>query len=506
MNLNKISKPKIKISFLIIFAASIGIRFFYFPYGLPLTIDGMDNFTYATAINYYGHLPTEWSPPNNGWPIFVSFWFSIVNLNNTIQYMQLQIIISVILSSLIMIPVYFLCKKFFDEKISLVGAALFAFDPRIIQNSLLGITEPLFILLGISSLVIFLRYDRRSIIVSFILASFCTIVRSEGIFLFFTLTILFFIRYRFSREILKTYLPSILIFFIMLIPIMNYRIEVTGYDGIFQRAAFGTGQILSNSDRGASDGIVKGIELFTKYLGWVMIPNFLVFVPFGFIQFLRTRTKETNFIIIFLILSSLPILYAYIVEAQDTRYFYFLYPIFSLISLFAVKTYLGKFSKKDFVISLIIIGIVAGSVTFYEYKKVDYEKELELNDIAKIAAKTASGLNFHPSETRYIRAAELPTEWPFLFYDKMHKIKSVPTSNYEDLERFIAGSRNNLTHLIVDDDPRLPEFLQNVYYNEDKYEYLNKVFDSSEIGFKHNVKIFSIDFQKFDAANNPIQK
>ncbi|MEM2159949.1 MAG: hypothetical protein QXN55_03230, partial [Candidatus Nitrosotenuis sp.] len=205
------------------------------------------------------------------------------------------------------------------------------------------------------------------------------------------------------------------------------------------------------------------------------------------------------FIIIFLILSSLPILYAYTVEAQDTRYFYFLYPIFSLISLFAVKTYLTKFSKKDFVTALIIIGILAGSVAFYEYKKVDYEKELELNEIAKIAAKTASGLNFHPSETRYIRAAELPTEWPFLFYDKMHKIKSIPTSNYENLESFIADSRNNLTHLIVDDDPRLPEFLQKVYYNEDKYEYLDKVFDSREMGFKHQVKIFVIDFQKFDS-------
>ena len=27
----------------------------------------MDNFTYATAINYYGYLPKEWTPINNGW-------------------------------------------------------------------------------------------------------------------------------------------------------------------------------------------------------------------------------------------------------------------------------------------------------------------------------------------------------------------------------------------------------------------------------------------------------
>jgi len=90
MSFKVISQTKIKISFLIIFSISLGIRFFYFPYGLPLTIDGMDNFTYATAINYYGHLPIEWSPPNNGWPIFVSFWFSVINLDNSQQYMQLQ--------------------------------------------------------------------------------------------------------------------------------------------------------------------------------------------------------------------------------------------------------------------------------------------------------------------------------------------------------------------------------------------------------------------------------
>ena len=87
----------------------IHLHFYYFPYNLPLIIDGFDNFTYATAINFYGHLPVEWTPINNGWPIFLSFWFSIINLENTLEYMQLQRIISIVLSSLITIPVYFLC-------------------------------------------------------------------------------------------------------------------------------------------------------------------------------------------------------------------------------------------------------------------------------------------------------------------------------------------------------------------------------------------------------------
>ena len=146
-----------------------------------------------------------------------------------------------------------------------------------------------------------------------------------------------------------------------------------------------------------------------------------------------------------------------------------------------------------------IIGILVGSIGFYEYKKMDYGKEKELNEIAKIVSETASGLNFHPSETRYIRAAELPVKWPFVFNEDMHEIKAVSTTNYKNLESFISNSRSDLTHLLIDDDPNLPEFLQDTYNNEENYEYLDKVFDSKDEGFKHHIMLFEINFEKFDS-------
>jgi hypothetical protein len=489
---------KIKLALVIIFSVGLGIRFFYFPYDLPLVVDALDNFTYATGINYYNNLPTEWTPPSNGWPIFLSFWFSIVNLDNTLQYMQLQRIISIILSSLTIIPIYFLCKKFFDRKIALVGTALFIFDPRIILNSLLGIQESLFILLQISTLVIFLKYDRKWMYLSFVLASFTTIVRAEGIFLVLTLTILFFIRFKISKEIIKTYIPCIVIFLLILTPIMTYKIEVAGNDAMFQRVASGANQILVNTSQEGTNEIVAGLELFVKYLGWIMIPVFIVFLPFGAIQFLRKRTKETNFIIVYLIVIPFPILYAYIMQAQDTRYLYILFPIFCLISLFAVKKYIAKFPRKNIILFIMITGILISSIGFYEYKKIDYEKEREFNIIAKNIPVIPSGLNYHPSETKYLGAAEIPNEWPFLFNDELRKTKIISTSNYDNLEDFITNSRENLTHLMVDENSDLPEFLQNVYYNEEKYEYLIKEFDSKENGFNHHIKLFKIDFQKFD--------
>jgi len=281
---------------------------------------------------------------------------------------------------------------------------------------------------------------------------------------------------------------------------MIYKIEVTGYDGIFQRAAYGTGQILADSGQDKANEIANGLELFAKYLGWIMVPAFIVFVPFGFVQFLRERTKETNFILVYLIVSSLPILYAYIMQAQDTRYLYVLYPIFCLISLFSIKKYISRFTRQNIILFLIIAGIFVASIGFYEYKKIDYTKERELNEIAKTVTKIASGVNFHPSETRYIRAAELPEKWPFaVFTPGAHRIKSISTTNYQNLDSFISDSRGSLTHILVDDDPRLPEFLKRVHNNEQDYEFLIKIFDSQDNGFKHHVKLFEIDFDKFDS-------
>ena len=504
MSSNEIIQNRNIVKFLplaVIFFIGLGYRMYYFPYELPLVTDSLDYFSYATESVFLGHLPTTWTPINNGWPMFLSFWFSIVSLENTFEYMQFQRIISLSLSALTVIPVYFLCKKFFDTKLALIGASIFVFDPRIVLNSLLGITDPLFILLSITALLIFLKYERKTIILSFMLVAFSTIVRSEGIFLFLALTILFFIKYKISKEIFKTYFPAVLIFVLILIPVMDYRIEITGTDGIFLRAAQGTVQTISPTNNEGVMKIVDGTELFVSYLGWIMIPIFIVFLPFGIIQFLRKRKKETNFIIVLLIVSSIPIFYAYTVQAQDTRYLYVLYPIFSLISLFAVQSYISKTSRKDTITILIIAGILCASIGFYEFKNTDYEKEKEMYEIGKIISQTASGINKNPHESRYARIAEIPEQWPFTFHDEMYEIKIISTNGYDNLYEYIQNSEDKLTHIVVDNEPNLPEFLKDVNTNENKYNYLKKIYDSKNDGFKHQVKIFEIDFEIFNSKS-----
>ena len=49
-------------------------------------------------------------------------------------------------------------------------------------------------------------------------------------------------------------------------------------------------------------------------------------------------------------------------------------------------------------------------------------------------------------------------------------------------------------------------FLNDLYYNEEKYPYLKKIFDSDEVSYKEfKVKAFEINYNKFHEINDYIQ-
>ena len=74
------SKPKIFsrnaiICLGIIALAGFLIRFFYFPEGIPITLDGALYFWYANDLGISGTFPNNVNILNNGWPTFLSVFF-----------------------------------------------------------------------------------------------------------------------------------------------------------------------------------------------------------------------------------------------------------------------------------------------------------------------------------------------------------------------------------------------------------------------------------------------
>ena len=491
--------------FFLIFLISVGLslRLVYFPYELPVTVDAFSSFRYAADIIALGHLPDSWLDPiNNGWAIFLSFWFSIIRLDEPLQYMQIQRFLSIIISTITVIPIYYICTKFVKQKYALIGSALFVLDPRIILNSFLASTDPLYILLGTSSLLFLIKNNRKFTLISFGLAAFCTIVRGEGIFFFFAIIVIYLIRNKITKKSISTILPSIGLFFIILLPMIIFRIDTIGTDGIFVRTAT---SLVATSPIANDQNYLKifqSFEIFFKYLGWIMIPNLIFFVPYGIIQYFKNRKKENNFIIIFVMIMVLPSLYAYSVPALDTRYLYFLFPIFCILSSLAIQHYFSKFKIQNYILVGIFIAILFTSISFYEYKKddwrmdVDNEKEyLKISQEILEMLEISDGVNYHPTIGRYLAVDQLPNQWP-ISHDKISNKVELISPGQNSLNDFITQNNESLTHIIVDNNSDLQKYLVEIYDNE--YEFLELIYEYKMKEKERKFKVFKINYNLFN--------
>ena len=167
----KLSREKIIIFLGLIIFSGIIFRLIFSHFELPLNSDNLQYFLYATDHSL-GETVNSFKVRNTGWPLFVSFFFSIFNSNNYMDFMALQKIISIIISALTAIPIYFLGKKFFTKELALLGSFLFVFEPRIVQNSTFGISDPLYII-GITIAIVLLLNPRKNFeYIAFIILGF----------------------------------------------------------------------------------------------------------------------------------------------------------------------------------------------------------------------------------------------------------------------------------------------------------------------------------------------
>ena len=54
------------------------MRFFYFPFGVPLSLDSISYFSYAVDIAQTGKFPVNYDLVNNGWSTFLSPFFTFL--------------------------------------------------------------------------------------------------------------------------------------------------------------------------------------------------------------------------------------------------------------------------------------------------------------------------------------------------------------------------------------------------------------------------------------------
>jgi uncharacterized membrane protein len=486
---------------IIISSVSLFIRLYYFPFDIPLTHDAVGYFWYAIETNVLGYFPSQYPFPNTGWPIFLSLIFGVVDSNNFIDYMTIQRLATIIISTLTIIPVYFLCRKFFSNSLSIIGVLLFAFEPHMIQHSILGLTDTLYILLIISSFLLIQSSNKKLVYFSFVIAALSALVRYEGLLFLIVLTVIFFIRFRKESKVILNYILAFGIYVLALLPILLIRIHDTGDDGLISHVIGGakvTTAIASSQSDVSPDlttFLIIGFQNLIKYTGWVMIPYFVIFAPIGLILGIKKKNPQYFYVIISIIILSIPSLYAYSREIQDTRYLLVLMPFFTILSLFLIEYISNKTNRRKLFFIIFIIIIFISSCTFLEIKKVDLEHEREAVAISQEVMKLTKVTNVYLPESKYLKTASIDNNFPVIKNNTITETRTLNINNLSIIDFIKNNEKNNITHIVVDDNTEF-ENLNNLFLNDEKYPYLIKVYDSLEHGFKYHVKIYKIDYQQ----------
>ena len=536
------SKKNIILYLVLIISLGLGLRLFYFPYDVPIVTDGFYSFVYAVKTIFDGSLAVGYTTTNTGWSNFLSLFFVFSDTSDPLHLMDIQRTLSIILSTITIVPAFFIFRRFANTKLALFGSFLLAVEPRLLLTSLEGINYSLFFFLFVLTIALFLKKTDNALFLSFACISCAALVRYEGLLLLIPLSIMYFLKFKDKRSIVR-FLGMIFVLAIIILSVGTLRIQATenlcyesyagmtcGQDGISNNFLGGTDflqkYIISGKqipdhlflgddflreaynkpgENDIGQAINESFSRLAKFLGLALIPYFGFFMLFNIIYRIKNwKNFDLNFdskvILSCIGIILLPALFAYVRGIDEIRYVLVALPLFCIISVSWNKSISEKISKNWGVIIILMILVLTLSIIFIEFEKRDSIHDRESSLVSqKIVELTNITNNFHQSG--YVKTSVLISSWPVLPEagqngKPIHVFQKMPTNNYHDLEEFIADSKKfDLRYLVIDKDDKLFDDLRK---NPAGYPYLNKIFDSNDFDFENHFMIYEINYKLFD--------
>ncbi len=543
--INKISKKHVIICLSIIATISIILKLYTMDLSNPLHSDPL-GYSLAAISHTQGDF-SQSSHRGIGWSIFVSFFYNFINSDNYLVYSNtIRIISSGIAVSTIFL-VYLLGRKFFNEKYSIVVAALFAFEPHLNYNSGFGLTEPFYHLAIIGAFYFAINKNTKFIIPSLLLVGVIWWTRFNGITFFIILIIIFFITKRNSPNFYRNLSIGILLFLIIVAP-MLYQRAVQFDDPLYfyysQYLFSGSWENAisieyANTQSSAQKYIDEnGIASFLKIyvidglyntlsaLWTITFPYLFILVPFGIIFSFRAFDQEKNkisatWIMIILSLGTLIVTFSIIPEK---RYLYYIFPFLIILSVIPIQrvTEYGlstfSFTQKQKTIFLVIVLIIALLLSVWfttRYEPSDNLLENEKYQFAQFAVQNLNGnslrefgdsfdylsLAYVEKSPNGFKDCKVEFSKNLCNYDKENGFLKRITVTGNSIEEIISNGENyHLKYIVTNEkENEFRGFVDKIYSNEEKYPYLKKIFDSELENYeKLKIKIFEINYKKFN--------
>ena len=531
-------------SLILISVVSILLKLYLVDFSIPVNSDNLEYALFAIA-----HTNGDFSQSSHrgmGWSYFVSIFFNFVDSNNFLDYSNILRGLSMAISVSSISMMYLLGRKFFDGRYSLLLASLFAFEPHLNYNSGLGLAEPFFILALIGTFYFILNKDSRFVIISLLLAGIVYWSRLNGFFAFFVISVIYFITMRKSPHFFRNYVIGLGIFILIISPILIERDAQFGdpFYSVYSGTIFsgdietiysevGTNETYSASQFIEENGIGSFIQTFIlngfyntfSLLSILSFPYLFILIPFGILFSFRAFDQNPNFIKANWIFLSISILFMILIIAvvPERRFLFHILPflmIFSVIPVQRVIEYgLSTFSfsrkQKDiFLVSVIIILIILSGFFTLRYEKLDTILENEKLAFSNFALNNLDGTVLRDFGGGLDCITYLKITNPIDNF-KNYKINQNMDSGYQ-FNDISLPSKNNLNEfLIYAEDKNLKYIISNeknsninplideLYYTHNSYSYLEKIFDSNDVGYKKlKLKVFEINYKKFNEIND----
>ena len=543
----QVSRSRVILFLILICVISLGLKLYTVDFSIP---PHGDDFVYVIdAIQYNEGDFFVSQKKNPGWPLFLAPFMSIINSNDLLDYTNLARVLGLIISTATIFPMYFLARKFFDEKYSLIAASLFAFEPHLNYNSGAALSEPLLILVLITSMIFILHNKTKYLYLAFVFAGLCWWVRLEVIYPMLAIILIYFIVHRAKSNSLRNFSLCIIFLLIIISPLFVQRyiqfddpfyvwytgtIFADNYAGIFSQEDPGIINFVEEYGiSGLTDRLVNGLANLFNVLFRILFPYLIVLIPFGVLFSLRPikqklRNIKANWIMIIVTISILIIPFAI---ADERRYLFSLFPfliILSTIPIQRVTDYgLSTFSfnerqKSTFLVIIVGIvillsGIFTTGITGFGYGLPNTALENEKIKFTEYLVENFDGrmlrdevvndylayvnLTSDDNDFKTFKSPRGKNPYPDLYEPGKVVRMSVYGKTVEEL--VTNGETRDLKYIaILEKGSYFFPFLNDLYYNEEKYPYMKKIFDSNEMNYKEfKTKVFEIDYKIYHELN-----
>ena len=545
----QLSGTRIIFYLILIIIISLGLKLYTVDFSIP---PHSDDFGYIVDSMQYNQGDFFISQKKNpGWPLFLAPFLSIINSDNFLDYASIARILTIGISAITIIPMYILARRFFDEKYSLVASCIFAFEPHLNYNSGGALSEPLLILVIISSMIFILHDKTKYHYLAFIFAGLCWWVRLEAIYPIIAISLIYFLVHRSKSNYLRNFSFCVVFLLITISPMFIQR-DIQ-FDDPFYVWYGGTilsddyAELLTSPEEaeitdfveehgilGLMDRLANGLMVLLNTLSRISFPFLFILIPFGILFSLRLvdqklKRIKANWIMIIIIISILIIPFAIV---DERRYLLVLFPFLIILSVIPIqrvtKHGLNTFSFNDRQKSafLVIIGstiFIISSIftmgigefgyglpdTALEFEKVKFTEHLVENFDGRILREQTvddylAYVNLVSGDNHFKSFKSPRGKDPFP--DLYEPGKVVRISVYgKTIEELITNAETkNLKFIgVLEKGSYFFPFLDNMYHNEENYPYMIKVLDSDEMGYKEfKIKVFEVDYKNFHELNN----